>query len=83
VCLRANGNWFSVFLFPPASYIIRNFCKPIVLLVTCFHADFLLGLFFDSEDGCDMCLRNASCLSTDCTALYPRNHRSENLNSYS
>jgi hypothetical protein len=27
-------------------------------LATCFHADFLLGLFFNSEDGGDMFLRN-------------------------
>jgi hypothetical protein len=28
------------------------------LLVTCFHAGFLLGLFFGLEDGGDMFLRN-------------------------
>jgi hypothetical protein len=28
------------------------------LLATCFHASFLLGLFFDPEDGGDMFLRN-------------------------
>jgi hypothetical protein len=31
-------------------------CSP--LLATCFHAGFLLGLFFDPEDGGDMFLRN-------------------------
>jgi hypothetical protein len=39
-------------------------CSPLkvnrrfVLLVACFHAGFLLGLFFDPEDGGDMFLRN-------------------------
>jgi hypothetical protein len=56
---RANGNWLAVFHFPPVSYVFRNFCKPIVLLVTCFHAGFLLGLFFDTEDGGDMFLRTS------------------------
>jgi hypothetical protein len=31
-----------------------------ILLATCFHADFLLGLFFDPEDGGDIFLRNVS-----------------------
>jgi hypothetical protein len=30
------------------------------LFVTCFHTIFLLGLFFDPEDGGDMFLRNTS-----------------------
>jgi hypothetical protein len=37
----------------------------------CFHAGFLLGLFFDPEDGGDMFLRNVGELSTECT-LYRR-----------
>jgi hypothetical protein len=41
------------------------------LLRTCFHALFLLRLFFDPEGG-DMFLRNVCWPSTDYTALYPR-----------
>jgi hypothetical protein len=33
------------------------------------HADFLLRLFFDPEDGGEIFLRNVGCLSTDYTAL--------------
>jgi hypothetical protein len=32
----------------------------------------LLGLFFDPEDGGNIFIQNASCLSTNYTALYPR-----------
>jgi hypothetical protein len=45
-------------------------------LSTCYHAAFLLGLFFDPEDGSDMLLRNVGLLSTDYTALYPRRQNS-------
>jgi hypothetical protein len=53
----------------------RNISPPpsgSTLLATCFQAGFLLGLFFDPEDGDDMFLRNVSWPSTDYTALYPR-----------
>jgi hypothetical protein len=36
------------------------------------HAGFLLGLFFEPEDGGAMFLRNLGWLSVDYTALYPR-----------
>jgi hypothetical protein len=35
-------------------------------------AGFLLGLFFDPEDGGDMFLRNVGRLSKNYTALYPK-----------
>jgi hypothetical protein len=37
-----------------------------------FKAGFLLGIFFDPEDGSDTFLRNVGCLSRDYTALYSR-----------
>jgi hypothetical protein len=40
------------------------------------HTGFLLGLFFDPEDGSDVFFRNVGCLSTDYTALYPRRQNS-------
>jgi hypothetical protein len=36
------------------------------------HSGFLLGLFFDPENGSDMLLRNIDCLSTNYLALYPK-----------
>jgi hypothetical protein len=32
--------------------------NPLALFATCFQAGYLLGLFFESEDGGDMFLRN-------------------------
>jgi hypothetical protein len=53
------------------------------MLVTCFHAGFLLGLFFDREDRCDMFLRNIRTtrryIPEDSTL---HNHRCENLRSF-
>jgi hypothetical protein len=63
---------------------IRLTAQATSMFATCFHADFLLGLFFDPEDGGDMFLRNLCWLSTVYTALYPRwyNHRRKNFKSY-
>jgi hypothetical protein len=57
-------------------------CSPLrvnpCLVATCFHAGFLLGLFFDPDSGGDMFLWNISWLSTDYTVLYPRRQYSSN-----
>jgi hypothetical protein len=48
------------------------------------HASFLLGLFFDSEDGY-MFLRNFGCVLTDYTALYKtslHNYRRDDIKHY-
>jgi hypothetical protein len=48
-----------------------------VLLVTYFHAGFMIGLFSHLEDGGYMFFLELSWLSTDYTALYPtRQHSS-------
>jgi hypothetical protein len=46
------------------------------LLATCFHVAFLLGLFFNLEDGGNMFLQNVGLLSTNYTALYTRRRNS-------
>jgi hypothetical protein len=40
------------------------------------YAGFLLGTFFDPENGSDMILQNVGRLSTDYMALYPRIYNS-------
>jgi hypothetical protein len=42
----------------------------LALLANCFYADFLFGLFFDPEDGDDICLRNSGCLSPEYAPQY-------------
>jgi hypothetical protein len=41
----------------PLYHVCADFAQHIGI-DTCFHADFLLGLFSDLEDGVDMFLRN-------------------------
>jgi hypothetical protein len=41
-----------------------------------FYSGFFLGLFFHTQDGGDIFLRNIDWLSTDYTALYPKRHNS-------
>jgi hypothetical protein len=48
-----------------ACYKARDVKITNALLAACFLAGFLLGLFFDPEDGSDMFLRNVGWLSTD------------------
>jgi hypothetical protein len=50
---------------------------------TCFHVDFLLGLFFDPEDGDDMFLRNVCYYRFNgLHCVISKNHRCENPKSY-
>jgi hypothetical protein len=62
-------------------------CNPLKVKSACYllHAAFLLGLFFDPEDGDVMFLWNISWLSTCYMELYSRtlqNHHYENHKSY-
>jgi hypothetical protein len=44
-----------------------------------FHADFLLVLLFDPQDGGDTFLQNVRWLSLDCLALYPKEQNSSTV----
>jgi hypothetical protein len=47
-------------LFKLSQKIELFIISEVALLATCFHAGFLLGLFFNPEDKDDMFLRNLS-----------------------
>jgi hypothetical protein len=51
-------------------------CSPLKFNQEPASSCFLLGLFFDPENGWDMFLRNVGWLSTDYTASYPRRYNS-------
>jgi hypothetical protein len=59
--LRAVVMKSSVFWDKPKKLLWKQMTNR-ALLAACFHADFVLGLFFDPEDGDDMFLRNVCCL---------------------
>jgi hypothetical protein len=64
----------------------RFLCKQDIL-VACFHADFLLGLFLEPENGGDMFLRNVVDIQRTTRRYIPEdstlhNHRCENRKSY-
>jgi hypothetical protein len=46
--------------------------KPSISVCYLLYIGFLLGLFFDPEDGGDMLLRNIGRLSMEYTTLYPK-----------
>jgi hypothetical protein len=64
-----TGSCWGIPLHPSMPHLTQRSLRA---LATCFHAGFLLSLFFSPEDGSDMLLRNVGWLSTDYTALYPR-----------
>jgi hypothetical protein len=49
---------YHVRLSPPTPILTKNGYVGLAMLLIYFHAGFLLGLFFDPEDGSDMFLRN-------------------------
>jgi hypothetical protein len=56
----------------PLVYTILWFLRAIHFTCCLLRAGFLLGLYFDPEDGRDMFLRFIGRLSLDKAALYPR-----------
>jgi hypothetical protein len=71
--LEINRNFGGTSSMPNKPGKKREASKQSLMLV---HAGFLLGLFFDHEDGGAMFVRNVGLFSTDYTALYPRRENS-------
>jgi hypothetical protein len=65
--LKDNRRFGGTYHHPLKGRIISR-ARNRALLATCFHATFLLGLFFNPEERGDIFLRNVGLLST---ALYP------------
>jgi hypothetical protein len=83
-------NWEDLYLLEINAFIQlkinktfrRNMSPP-----SCFHPDFLFGLFFDFEDGVDMFLRNVCCFQGRPHRYIPKdrtlhNHLCKNHKSY-
>jgi hypothetical protein len=57
--LRASQQELNFCLPFPSCFLCNlKLSKPIALLATSFPAEYLIGLFFNPEDGGDMLLRN-------------------------
>lgn len=54
--------------------IVHRMLRPHTSTCYLLHAGFLLGLFFDTENGDEIFLRNVGWLLTDYTALCPRRY---------
>jgi hypothetical protein len=69
--------YFNKYKFLRFEFIITVVMKGLSSHV---HTAFLLGLFFNPEDEGNMILRNVNSISTDYTALYPRQQNSSKVN---
>jgi hypothetical protein len=56
----------------PSLFTVEELAETSLLLASCIHVGFLLGLFFYPEVGGDMSFRNVSLLLTDYTVFYTR-----------
>jgi hypothetical protein len=91
-CFACTSQWvLAVFFYPTSEATGTEFHSPFPSCflynpkfwladcsATCFHDGFLLGSFFDSEDGDNMFLQNVGWHSMDYIALYPTPVRTSN-----